>query len=661
MSRNLTVRSLTLLAILTCWTSVQARSEQVKRTWKDSTGKFKIEATLVDQTETHVVLKKADGREVKVPITRLSADDHKFLRSLSDEPESEPADPFAGGKQAPPQAEVTRKLSAGFAKSNSAAVGRKAPLPNEGQTVTLVEAEAPRGLQPDPAANVAPLPEGGFQVSKVDAYDRVPPPLVIDHEAGLVAVSISRNQVNKPEEIRGRIYLGQLPKGPADLVWDVAEAVRLLDHHAASGRTLIMSGLDHFERGGEIVLMEGLDKGKPNELYRRTLPGIDKPGFKPQIGWAQLLDAEHVVAQIDDKLFVWNLPTAELVYRIDKIDRGKHPSLSPGRKYLAIPANKGVSVVDVVDGSSLGYFSTGGLLTPTVDFQADGKTLALCDNNRFVVADILNGEYSTNAVLTRPLGSKQVGWVGENLFVSYLGDLIDTQLEMPVWSYAMSGTVVPRAIPGGVLLSTKSPQCNIVSLSVPHRAAVQAAKELQRGGDKLLLVRPGSKVSLAVEASEGVDREAVQNALGEAVRRTGWEVVDRADTTVVAIVGRGETKQLEYRTRVVGGGQAGVETASITPFTAKLEIRRGGQVLWTRDTINRPPSLIFSRNGESLQEAVKKYEKPDPEFFSRLQLPPRIPKPEIASGLGRSSLDGFSWKDYAAAPQALPRGRRSGR
>jgi hypothetical protein len=50
------------------------------RTWTDSTGKFKIEAELVDVEDGKVRLKKDDGSIVTVPLIKLSAGDRAFLR-----------------------------------------------------------------------------------------------------------------------------------------------------------------------------------------------------------------------------------------------------------------------------------------------------------------------------------------------------------------------------------------------------------------------------------------------------------------------------------------------------------------------------------------------------------------------------------------------------
>jgi len=51
------------------------------------------------------------------------------------------------------------------------------------------------------------------------------------------------------------------------------------------------------------------------------------------------------------------------------------------------------------------------------------------------------------------------------------------------------------------------------------------------------------------------------------------------------------------------------------------------------------------RDGQTLQDAVKAYERPSPEFYAGMQIPPRIPKPELANGLGVSNLQGTAWVD----------------
>lgn len=52
------------------------------REWTDSTGKFTVEATLVEVRQDSVILKKADGGAIMVPIGRLSKADQRYLEGL---------------------------------------------------------------------------------------------------------------------------------------------------------------------------------------------------------------------------------------------------------------------------------------------------------------------------------------------------------------------------------------------------------------------------------------------------------------------------------------------------------------------------------------------------------------------------------------------------
>ena len=61
------------------------------RTWTDKTGKHTVEAELVEVKDGEAVLKKTDGKVVRVPVARLSKADQKYLESLG-KADQKPAD-----------------------------------------------------------------------------------------------------------------------------------------------------------------------------------------------------------------------------------------------------------------------------------------------------------------------------------------------------------------------------------------------------------------------------------------------------------------------------------------------------------------------------------------------------------------------------------------
>jgi hypothetical protein len=650
------------MAILLCCSHWSPAAEDAPRTWSDGSGRFSIQAKLLQRNETHVQLGTADGRKIAVPVVQLSQGDRDYLKSLEtasaqkNKPAVEPRPSVPVVVATPPGPELLQR------DASTATAAKGATLPDTMDPMELSTNQPPQGLPVDPVGDATPLVHGVLKVAPCDAYDKVSQPYVVDGSLGLVALSITRNKADEPDSRRGRVFLGNLQSGKVDVVCDVPGGFQLLDFEPDSGRSLAVSGFDTLSRGGDLVLFDGLADGKMEPLFRRQLPGMEKPGFKPLVNWARLLSAEHAACVVDSDLYVWNLRTAKLLARIDKMDSSHFPALSPNRRYMAVPRSGGAVVLDVVDMNPKGVIPFGTTLTPGVVFDPQGRRVGLTTGNQFLVWDCVEGHPTSEATLPANLGGQLLGWLAPDSLLTGTGKLIRTDLEMTTWSYSISGSVEAQALPGGVLLAKKVQGCEIASMPIPHAASEKAAAELQRGGDAMMLVRPGSKVSLDAEVPADMDREEMIAALREALAPTGWQIVNRAETTIVAQIGRGEKQELSYQMRKMGESRESgrTETATITPFTAEIQIRRGGEVLWTRKTQNHVPGMLFLRGEKTLQEAVKKFERPNTSFFTQLTIPPRIPKPEIADGLGLSSLDGANWRDISTEDLARAR-RRAGR
>ena len=63
------------------------------REWTDSTGKYRIKATLAEQEGSNVKLRREDGKRITMPISKLSEDDRNYLAKLTEATpiESEPS------------------------------------------------------------------------------------------------------------------------------------------------------------------------------------------------------------------------------------------------------------------------------------------------------------------------------------------------------------------------------------------------------------------------------------------------------------------------------------------------------------------------------------------------------------------------------------------
>lgn len=630
-----------------------------QRVWKDASGRFEIRATLIEQTATAVRLHTSDGREVSVPIERLSQADQDHLKSLATPMDN----PFSGGKPlsgaAPSKPSPASGASGGLrAVPESKSLGEEMALPGTGTTLDLSSAPADAPFVPDPRPEVPALPAMAVPVSPVDAYDKIAAPVPVDLADGRFLVSIGRNVSGRPQETRGRIYSVSLTSRKSDLVWDFPRAVHVWDHDPASGRTLIVDNLDQFERGGELVMVQGMAEGKPAPLYRRTLPGAGRPGFAPQVEWAKLLSGSHAAAVVNGALHVWDLPAAKLLYRVEHVSVREPPVFSGNQVLMAIPQRGKVVLVETATGTIRRSIPTGGSLTPGAAFNSSGRLLAICISNQYVIWDCVADKAVSQATTTEHLGAHPVHWIAPKMFLSELGDAVHVGLGMSVWKYVISLCTEPLLFGNRLLMATTSDTCFLVCVEIPHASVKKSVDRLEHAGDAAMLVRPGSAVSIAVETTEQVDRAAIQAALSQAAEKAGWKVTDRAPITLVAKIGRGRTQQLQFHN--LGPGPRTTSSASLTPFTAELEIRSGKDVLWTRSTVNHVPMMLRLQQGETVQDAVKRFEKPDPKFFSYLELPPRIPRPETTSKVGMSSLKGCAWQDLnlpPSGPMQTPAGR----
>jgi len=110
MMRNWIITLKLIVAGFLVWIPIHGWSLEVTdepRTWSDSSGKFSVQATLVSVQDGQVVLKTSQGKEIKLPIERLSQDDKDYLNS----PDLNPAEESDG------ESNVKRSLNASANKS----------------------------------------------------------------------------------------------------------------------------------------------------------------------------------------------------------------------------------------------------------------------------------------------------------------------------------------------------------------------------------------------------------------------------------------------------------------------------------------------------------------------------------------------------------------
>lgn len=623
------------------------RAEDPSRTWRDAAGKFSIEAKLVDVQADTVRLLKSTGDTINVPLSKLSETDRAYIKSKSVAASSKPTEsenPFAT-----PSLAKIEPLEAPFSLQPVSSSQDVADLPDNGSTTLLPKSTLCEPLTSDPAGALPDLKAALTLIAQADPYDDVSELVTLNSKQALVAISIARRVPGNPAPPSGKVLVGQLPKGPFTLVVESAEANRLFDHNQSTGQTLMVSNLDDLKRGGDLVVLEGLAKGKPVELYRRRLPGIEKPGFKPQVSQAKLIGPDLAVVIIDSCLYCWNLKSSQLIYRTESntIHGVGGVAFSANGKWVAVPQQGGFSLIESATGEDRGYVETGSLTSAGLSFHPDGHRIGFSSGNTWGVWDIVEAKKIASGVVTEHIGERITGWVGGDLLLAESGNLIDTKSEMLLWNYYVGAAESRRIWNNWLMIANKDNGLKLTTLPIPDPKAQMAIRRLDQQKN-LMVTAPGTEVRIEIESTEAVDKKALTEALTTAIERAGWVIKPTAKLTVVAKIGRGKPYTLQYKSGPFGsaGAPEQIHNVEIKPFTAVLEIRSGKSVLWSRNTENFAPPMVFLKNGETVNEAVKKYERPQPEFFSMLQIPPRIPKSDIAKGLGSSRIDKGVWIDF---------------
>jgi len=603
------------------------------RLWKDASGSFQVRARLVGQTDGAVRLRKNDGKEISVPLAKLSQADREYVDKAT----------------APkPVAVVPQRERRGLRRDDpSKSAGATKPLPDNGRTINPGIDPVTGDFEPDPLNFVAVAELGSVTVCDVDAYDAVSAPKPADAACSKLLVSVGRHVITEPTAAKGRIYLVDWKQRRVDPVWEVGKKLELLDHDPDSGRSVFIEGMDGLGSGGEIVVAEGLATGEGKILFRRTLPGAGQPGFQPKVGWAAMVSSSHLLAIVNTTLFLWDLPAAKLLYRVEGMKSGNTPAVSPNGASFALWYEGGIAVIETATGKVQRRLSQPGW-SPSAAFDPAGRQLAICESNRFRIWDCQSDTITADAATTEHLGSGPPHWIGPRTILSSNGNAIDTELGMAVWQYSLPYGKNSLFAASRLWFSGDHSTCTVTALEVPHLPVGYVVGAILAGGEAALVMAPGMKVSIAVDNRLGpavaIDEVAIRKGIAQACQQAGWVVENQAPVQLTARLERLPVQELKFRD---ARNANGITTATMQPFKADLEIRRGNELLWSQGTQNYPPMILFLGEGETVQQAVTKWERPHADFFTRLHLPPRIPRSDGPTKPGYSLLRNGAWQDVS--------------
>jgi hypothetical protein len=595
------------------------------RTWSDPSGKFKIRAALLEINEEKVLLRKEDMDEIEVEVSKLSSADQRYLARLKKA--------MGPGAMSGPKLPEIETFASGAFGSMSA---------------TFSGSSQRKAIEPDPIPAYLQIKQGGVGFPLGEFFDSMGCVLPIGGEDSWLLASMQNG--NPREPLPTRILWASLAKEKIRGSQILAPGEMVLDYHPPSHRLLTISSADGKRLGwGPVVLTvwEVLpeDKAATPVVRWHASPTDDRPGDP----WARFVDGDIIVHRWGKhEIVAWSVDQKKMVYRTSQESFfAPVPTISPGRRYLFIPEDKAVRVLDAATGSLESTLpakegSSG------VAISEDGRLAAVLSRNHVTIWDLTSADAQPLKYQAEAIGTPftaYMKWVGpERLMVENIHGLILFSLpeQIALWNYKFDMSTQrarhgqrTREIIDEHLVYAASVRAGsrrglaVGAVKLPGPGVNEAAQSLNR--EELMVVKPGSRMQLVVQA--GPDTQRVQDALVKKIQANGWVLDPQAEMVMLARLEVGQTQSVTYR--MMGGFSGGsTQTATVTPYISSIKINLGEKVIWQSASSSGAPPMVRLKEGESVQNEVSRWQKPDPGFFDRVDIPARILDPDKKNGLG---------------------------
>ncbi|MCC9603272.1 hypothetical protein LOC67_22205 [Stieleria sp. JC731] len=586
--------------------------------WKDQSGQFSIKAAVVDSdrdAQTVTLYRLDTDTEITLPISKLAdADQRRLERIIGNAPlkiiPPPPVDIFQTGSLA---------IAAGWQSATD---------------LSSVSADPPRVQMT--------IPSGGAVFPKLDFWDNLLSVYPIGSSAGWMAAATGSGSGHAKEKFPGRLVWATIADGKVHKIQSIPHGEVLLAVDPASQKVLTVGSTDNRETTLCVwSASPKTDKAKPIVRW------ISQTGHNMGNPFAEFVGPNLVIHRWGDSQYVvWDIENRSAVYQVKQESFfDAPPVISPGKRYLALPEDKGIRLLSAADGATLASLPIEGGRTSAVAFDAAGEKLAVLTNNQLAVWHLGSQQepdrYNASSVGS-PFGQK-LAWVDEKTLLVDGETLFDLERELPIWSYkpAFAEVVsrtgfrdITKIAAGrfcyGVQLRDRNFEAFVIgAVELPGDSVLATVANVDR--DRLWTLGPGSTV--AIETNCGAHNSLARAGLEAAARAAGWNVQSSASIVIKAEMGRSKQQTVTYEQ--IGRGAS--QTVTVAPYFSNVKIMEGDTYLWSSGSSSGgAPSFMWVKPNESIQNKIRETEKPDPEFFQRVEFPGKILHPRYKNGFGSS-------------------------
>lgn len=591
----------------------EAKALTPMRFWRDQSGQFKIRAAAVGIKDGFVKLHKDDGSEISVEISKLSTADQSTIARYKK----------AAG---PPVAEKTPTVSFSRSSSWGHAWVRDTNLQN---------------VPPDSPPSFAKIPMAGVAFPKAHFHEdliRVQP---IGGSDGWVVAAT----VDGMSKLPSRILWASLSSQKIKRLQLLPPAERLVAVDPPSRQLLTVNTQN---RDAPVLSLWKSDPTMETAESVKSWPSVATERWGSWNNWAAIVSPTRVLHEWGKHQFVvWDVDKEQEVYHIEQESFfSARPTLSPGKRYIALPEDKRLRIIEAATGDTKATLPVEGGSSAGVGFSPDGKRLAVLTRSQLAVWTLgsANEPQRFRADSIGTPFSAIVEWVDENSLLIDRKTLFDTRLEMPVWSYSTKTFEVKRdsygertmtVLDDKLCYAVKVDKAFVVgAVDLPGPAVRETVETLDP--ESLFILRRGSHVSIKVNC--GPHNSRVDNSLLEQIKDNGWIYDANSSTVLVAEMGRSKTQTVNYRMTNYRTGDTYNQSVTVTPYYSRLKLMHNGVLAWSASGGSGVPPLIHLNQGQSAQAEADAMQKPDPGLFRRVDIPEKIYDPAKKNGLGSSLI-----------------------
>lgn len=610
------VRRLTLAVIVALFMVAVAQAQEM-RTWTDKTGKYKIEAKLKEIVDGKAILVREGGAVVKIDVKKLSDADQKYIEAHPPEDPDNPFEPAGGpmGEEKPEAAGKQAKVD-----WSEVPVLAVAPSGEEWKFKTPIA-----GPQTEPIKSRAiPLPP------KTNFFEGVSG-LAVNHNASRAVVVYG---LDEPK-----------PEGTTRLVLCDFATGKVLMKASTKGKLAPVALNDK----GTQVLMRRAEFGFGNadrlEMWNLTPQGIEKTlvwhpnddakGGQRDVKWGAFLeDDKFLTLGANGRLAAWNANSAEPTFSL-QIDGGSGPALSPDRKLLAFSTGKQVGVLDLEKSEVVALQGTPHTPWPQLCFSPDGSLLACMAHGKLLVWNFADGTLYRDIPLTGMHVGGGMVWPHPQFMLLGKSQLFDVENQVKMWTYQGGDAVEMVGLNQCAFVvnaGTDKPGALVVG-PVPTPAFEKTLAAAKKQPDFFVL-KPGTTVKLVLESlQDAQEREKVRTALTTKLKERGCEVGPSGMIDLVATAEAGEEEEVSYH----GFGLSPFKRYKVRAYISKLTFNYQGKVCW-QTSGSSVPGFIQLKDGESIEQVLRRSERPNYSVFQNVELPKMLMKPSGGEGLGTSQV-----------------------